>query len=117
MPRPIRICSVLDCQRTHYADGYCKLHYEQERRKALRVAYSPLSQPLTATPSITRDLGTHSPSIPGEESPSSARGSGFRNPGPPSPVAVAGGGMTGGTHLPVSPSPLPAFAVWGMPRV
>lgn len=34
MPRPSRICSVLDCGRAHYAAGLCEKHYRAERRKA-----------------------------------------------------------------------------------
>lgn len=36
MPRLSRICSVIDCGRSHHANGLCKGHYDAERAKAAK---------------------------------------------------------------------------------
>lgn len=57
MPRPIRVCSVLGCERTHYAHGYCRSHYnKQQAKKARTVTYSARSQALSPTPLVRTPL-------------------------------------------------------------
>lgn len=34
MPRPSRICSILDCGRRHHAKGFCRRHYGEQVRKS-----------------------------------------------------------------------------------
>lgn len=31
-PRPVRMCGVIDCHRSHYARGYCQRHYMADYR-------------------------------------------------------------------------------------
>lgn len=38
MPRAARVCSVIDCNRTHHAKGYCKHHNYLERKRQARRA-------------------------------------------------------------------------------
>lgn len=48
MPPPIRVCSTLDCDRTHYAKGFCRRCYTRHTKKRPVVNFLPLTAPLKA---------------------------------------------------------------------